>query len=73
MLSAKNDHDYSITKIDKKRKRQVIDSLETLMMSGQQSFEHNYEINLIQIRIDDDWVVSTLIKNLQTHIINLFQ
>ena len=62
-LIEKKIHCFSITKTGKKRKRQYIDPLKTLIIRGQQSFELHNQLNPVQITINSDSVLNILKKN----------
>ena len=47
-------HHLSITKIGKKRKRQMSEPIETIIMGAQQDFDVDGGLNLIQTEIKDD-------------------
>ena len=47
-LIDKKIHPLSITKTGKKRKRQCMDVLETLIIRGQQNFELHNQLNLVK-------------------------
>ena len=55
-------HHLSITKIGKKRKRQMSELIETIIIRAQQDFHVDGGLNLIQIEIKDDNITNLFKK-----------
>ena len=55
-------HDFSITKLGKRKKRDMSKPIETLIIRAQQNFDIEDGINPIQIEIKDDRVTTILKK-----------
>ena len=53
-LKDKKVHNFSLTKIGQKRKRQMPEPIETVFIWAQQSFEIAGGLNPVQIEIEDD-------------------
>ena len=62
-LKDKKIHRFSLTKTGKKKKRQCMDPLKTLIIRRQQSFELHNKLNPVQITINNDRVLNILKKN----------
>ena len=61
-LKDKNIYHFSLTKMGEKRKRQMAEPIETVIICVQQSFEIASGLNPVQIEIDDDIVLNMLKK-----------
>ena len=57
-LIDKKIHRFSITKTGKKRKRQYMDPLETLIIREQQRFELLIQLNPVQVTINDHRILN---------------
>ena len=55
-------YNLSLTRIEEKRKRQMAEPIETLLIRAQQSFEIAGGLNPVQIEIDDDKILNILKK-----------
>ena len=60
--SDKKIHDFSITKLRKKRKNSMREPIETIIIRAQRNFEVVGGLNPIQIEIEDDRIINTLKK-----------
>ena len=60
--SHKKIHDFSMTKLGKKRKNSMRKPIETIIIKTQQNFEVVSGLNLIQMEIEDDRIINTLKK-----------
>ena len=58
-------HNFSITQLGKKRKLNMLQPIETIIIRAQQNFDVASSLNLIQIEIDDDRIINIL-KNTKT-------
>ena len=57
-------HDFSITGLEKKRKLNMVQPIETAVIRAQQNFEVVGGLNLIQIEIEDNRILNIL-KNIK--------
>ena len=55
-------HHFSITKLGKKRKRQMSEPIETIIIRAQQDFDVDRGLNPIQVEIKDDNIINLLKK-----------
>ena len=55
-------HHFSIAKLGKKRKVNVREPIETIIVRGQQNFDVDGELNPIEIEIKDDRITNLLKK-----------
>ena len=55
-------HHFSITKLGKKRKRQMSEPIETIIIRAQQDFDVDGGLNPIQVEIKDDHIINLLKK-----------
>ena len=55
-------HHFSITKLGKRKKRQMSDPIETIIIRAQQDFDIDGGLNPIQIEIKDDNIINLLQK-----------
>ena len=55
-------HNFSITKLGKKRKRNMQEPIETIIVRAQQNFDINGGLNLIEIEIKDNRITNLLKK-----------
>ena len=55
-------HHFSITKLGKKRKRQMSEPIETIIIRAQQDFDVDGGLNPIQVEIKDDNIINLLKK-----------
>ena len=60
--SDKKIHNFSITKLGKKRQNSMREPIETIIIRAQQNFEVVGGLNPIQIEIEDDRIINTLKK-----------
>ena len=60
--SDKKIHDFSITKLGKRKKNTMSEPIETIIVKAQQDFDVVGVLNPIQIEISDDRVINTLKK-----------
>ena len=58
----KKTHDFSITKLGKRRKNMLSEPIETIIVTAQQDFDIVGGLNPIQIQITDDTVLNLLQK-----------
>ena len=68
-LKDKKIHDLSLTKLGRKRKLPMLEPIETLIIRAQQNFEVVRGLNPVQIKTEDDRILSTL-KNIKVSSIN---
>ena len=61
-LKDKKVHNFSLTRIGQKRKRQMAETIETVIVWAQQNFEIAGGLNLIQIEIQDNRVLNIFKK-----------
>ena len=61
-LKDKKIYNFSLTRIGGKRKRQIAEPVETVLICAQQSFEIAGGLNLVQIEIDDDRILNIFKK-----------
>ena len=61
-LKDKKVHNFPLTRIGQKRKRQMTEPIETVITRAQQSFEIAGGLNLVQTEIVDDRVLNILKK-----------
>ena len=66
--SHKKIHDFSMTKLGKKRKNSMRKPIETIIIKTQQNFEVVGGLNLIQMEIEDDRIINTLKKIQKYHV-----
>ena len=60
MLNGKKVHNFSLTEIRTKRKTQMNEPAETVIIRGQQKFDLHDVLNPFQIEINDDRILNTL-------------
>ena len=56
-------HQFLIMKLGKKRKRQMSEPIETMIIRAQQDFDDDGRLNPIQVEIKDDNTINLLKKN----------
>ena len=61
-LKDKRIYNFSLTRIDEKRKREMAKPIETIIIHRQQKFEIENGLNAVEIEINDDKVVNILKK-----------
>ena len=61
-LKDKKTYNFSLTKIGEKRKREMPEPIETVIICAQQSFEIAGGLNPVQIEIDDDTILNIFKK-----------
>ena len=61
-LNDKKVYNSSLTEIGTKRKAQMNEPIETIIIRGQQKFDLHDVLNPIQIKIDDDQILNILKK-----------
>ena len=57
-LNDKKVYNFSLKEIETKRKAQINEPIETLIIRGQQKFDLHGMLNLIQIEINDDRILN---------------
>ena len=57
-LKDKKIYNFSVTKIGEKRKRQIAEPIETVIIHAQQSFETAGWLNPVQIETEDDRILN---------------
>ena len=53
-LQEKKVHNLSLTRIGQKRKREMTETVETVIIRAQQNFEIAGDLNLVQIEMEND-------------------